>query len=52
MLVDDDAKPWVINPGAAGATRTRGGPSCMILTASVDKEWDIEMIRFEDEAIA
>ena len=52
MLVDDDAKPWVINPGAAGATRTRGGPSCLILTASADKEWDIEMIRFEDEAVA
>jgi len=52
MLVDDDATPWVINPGAAGATRTRGGPSCLILTASADKEWDIEMIRFEDKAVA
>ena len=52
MLVDDKTKPWVINPGAAGATRTRGGPSCMILTASAETEWDIEMIRFEDEAVA
>jgi len=52
MLVDDDTRPWVINPGAAGATRTRGGPSCLILTASADREWDIEMIRFEDEAVA
>ena len=52
MLVDDSTTPWVINPGAAGATRTRGGPSCLILTASEDKEWDIEMIRFEDEAVA
>jgi len=51
MLVDDNASPWVINPGAAGATRTRGGPSCLILTASADKEWNIEMIRFEDEAV-
>ena len=51
MLVDDDVKPWVINPGAAGATRTRGGPSCLILTASIDCEWNIEMIRFE-EAVA
>jgi len=53
MLVDDNARPWVINPGAAGATRTRGGPSCLILTTSADEEWDIEMLRFEDkEAVA
>jgi len=53
MLVDDSTTPWVINPGAAGATRTRGGPSCLILTASADCEWEIEMIRFEDkEAVA
>ena len=52
MLIDDAQKPWVINPGAAGATRTRGGPSCLILTASADLEWHIEMIRFEDEVVA
>jgi len=52
MLVDDDKKPWVVNPGAAGATRTQGGPSCLILTAVAEGEWDIEMIRFEDEAVA
>jgi len=52
MLVDDSTMPWVCNPGAAGATRTQGGPSCMILTASADAEWDIEMIRFADESVA
>jgi len=52
MTVDDNSIPWVVNPGAAGATRTNGGPSCLILTASADQEWDIEMIRFEDEAVA
>ncbi len=52
MVVDDNFMPWVINPGAAGATRTNGGPSCLILTASEDKEWHIEMIRFEEEAAA
>ncbi|VAW55817.1 phosphodiesterase, MJ0936 family [hydrothermal vent metagenome] len=46
MVVDDSKKPWVINPGAAGNTRTRGGPSCLILTIEDDKEWSIEMIRF------
>ena len=52
MIVDDSTTPWVINPGAAGATRTNGGPSCLILRVSADKEWDVEMIRFEDEAAA
>jgi len=52
MLVDDSTVPWVSNPGAAGATRTQGGPSCMILTASADAEWDIEMIRFADASAA
>jgi len=52
MLIDDSTIPWVSNPGAAGATRTQGGPSCMILTAYADTEWNIEMIRFDDEAVA
>ncbi|VAW66017.1 phosphoesterase, putative [hydrothermal vent metagenome] len=52
MLIDDSQAPWVVNPGAAGATRTRGGPSCLMLTASSESEWDIQMIRFEDKAVA
>jgi len=51
MLIDDSETPWIANPGAAGATRTRGGPSCLILTISAKEEWHVEMIRFEDEAI-
>ena len=47
MLVDDQQLPWVANPGAAGNTRTRGGPSCLLLTASENK-WEIESIRFND----
>ncbi|VAW62309.1 phosphoesterase, putative [hydrothermal vent metagenome] len=52
MLIDDSQKPWVVNPGAAGATRTRGGPSCLILTTSAKEEWHVQMIRFEDGAVA
>lgn len=52
MLVDKDATPWVINPGAAGQTRTRGGASCLILTASVNREWEVEMLRFPTEEVA
>ncbi|HEX5637589.1 MAG TPA: metallophosphoesterase family protein [Gammaproteobacteria bacterium] len=52
MLVDKDESPWVINPGAAGQTRTRGGASCLILTASASKEWEVEMLRFPMEIVA
>lgn len=45
MLVDDEHSPMVINPGAAGGTRTRGGPSCLVLTAS-ESDWHIEEFRF------
>lgn len=51
MLVDDELSPWVVNPGAAGSTRTNGGPSCLILSIE-DNVWDFEMLRFEDEAAA
>lgn len=47
-VVDRFAYPWVVNPGAAGRTRTRGGASCLILTASSSAEWAIEKIRFVD----
>lgn len=52
ILVDKDATPWIINPGAAGQTRTRGGASCLVLTASADKEWDVEMLKFPLEEVA
>ncbi len=48
-VIDDYRQPWVINPGAAGATRTRGGPSCMILHAAADL-WRIDSYRFSDQA--
>ena len=51
MLVDKDEDIWVINPGAAGHTRTRGGPSCLVLTTS-ENDWDVEMIRFPEEEVA
>jgi len=49
MIIDDKVTPWVINPGAAGETRTGEGPSCMILTAVTEGEWEIEMFRFENK---
>ena len=45
LLVDRGEEPWVLNPGAAGRIRNRGGPSCLVLTASPGS-WDIETFRF------
>ena len=39
---------WLLNPGAAGNRLNRGGSSCLILKASVDK-WLVEMYRFVNE---
>ena len=50
QVCDKDEQPWVINPGAAGETRTRGGPSCLVLTASKNDEWTIEALRFSEKA--
>jgi len=47
QVIDDSSTPWVANPGAAGATRTNGGPSYLLLTAS-EQDWTIESIRLDD----
>jgi hypothetical protein len=46
-VIDRDAEPWVVNPGASGKVRTHGGPSCMVLHASTDK-WKIDTFLFEE----
>jgi len=50
-VIDQQAEPWIVNPGAAGRERTKGGPSCLILSAS-ETEWTIETVLFEDTAVA
>lgn len=49
QVVDKSQTPWIINPGAAGKTRTNGGASCLSLTISPHKPWQIESLRFEDK---
>lgn len=44
LSVDDEALPWILNPGAAGRTRTYGGPSCLLLECS-DEGWKVEPLR-------
>jgi len=47
LLVDREAEPWVLNPGAAGRIRNQGGPSCLVLVASTDS-WRVEKFKFHD----
>jgi len=44
--VDQTLAPWLLNPGAAGRTRTYGGPGCLILACQSDT-WTLETLRFE-----
>lgn len=44
--IDQEAQPWVANPGAAGRARTYGGPSCLLLEATMD-DWRLQSRRFE-----
>lgn len=45
FVADCDTRPWVLNPGAAGRSRTYGGPSCMVLEVAGD-EWTLHEHRF------
>lgn len=47
LIIDQDEMPWVVNPGAAGKTRTHGGASCLVLTVHPDC-WELEAHRFAD----
>ncbi|RKZ65573.1 MAG: hypothetical protein DRQ48_11495 [Gammaproteobacteria bacterium] len=46
-IIDQDAEPWVVNPGASGKIRNHGGPSCLVLHASED-EWKIDTVLFKE----
>ena len=50
QVIDKEAKPWVINPGAAGKTRTHGGPKCLVLECSTNQEWQIKAYQFAEKA--
>ncbi len=47
--VDQSALPWLLNPGAAGWERNRGGPSCLILHTHGDK-WHVKPYQFSQPA--
>ena len=42
---DQEKGRWVLNPGAAGRSRTYGGPSCLLLHVS-PRIWRVEILRY------
>ena len=44
LVCDKQRKPWVINPGAGGYTRTFGGASCLVMEYK-NQHWSIEETR-------
>ena len=47
LVCDQELKPWVINPGAGGYTRTFGGASCLAMEYK-DNSWSIEEFRIDE----
>jgi len=47
LVVDDAEQPWILNPGAAGHTRTQGAPSCLVLTTT-PSDWRVDIHAFRD----
>ena len=49
--IDRGARPWVVNPGAAGRDRTFGGPSLVVIDVDAHTaRWRLRTVRFERAA--
>ena len=44
LFCDKEEKPWILNPGASGKTRTHGGASCAVINIKKNR-WAIELFR-------
>ncbi len=44
LVCDYNDTPWVLNPGAAGKARTKGGASCLIVQTNKN-QWKIDPFR-------
>ena len=47
--IDRSARPWIVNPGAAGRNRTFGGPSLVVIDVD-DSRWRLRTVHFERTA--
>ena len=45
--IDRSARPWIVNPGVAGRSRTFGGPSLVVLHVD-DTRWRLRTVHFEN----
>ena len=45
LVCDQNEYPWVLNPGAAGRSRTFGRASCLILTVATNHRWTVKPYR-------
>lgn len=49
--IDRAARPWIVNPGAAGRDRTFGGPSLVVIDVDAQAaRWRLRTVRFETAA--
>ena len=44
LCIDQEHIPWVLNPGAAGKSRTYGGATCLVLHVS-HNHWHLDTVR-------
>ena len=44
--IDRSARPWIVNPGAAGRNRTFGGPSLIVVDVD-DARWRLRTVHFD-----
>ena len=46
--IDRSARPWIVNPGAAGRNRTFGGPSLIVIDVDAGTgRWRLRTVHFE-----
>ena len=46
--IDRSARPWIVNPGAAGRNRTFGGPSLIVIDVDAGAgRWRLRTVHFE-----
>jgi putative phosphoesterase len=50
QVVDTNTSPWIVNPGASGAVRNKGGSKCLVLTINDAQSWEITPHNFTDNA--
>ena len=45
LVIDTSERPWVVNPGAAGRSRTFGGSGCILLRVT-NGRWRLQPLQF------